>query len=96
MMKNCKNCFHYSCQEIGDNDFGGIYEEYETCSLNHDSNENDELIKDFDRDVERECCNLDFFRVIESDKLLNHFFHLEVMNNSKCDKTYELFERLYQ
>jgi len=96
IIKNCEFCHHYIREEIGDNDFGGIYAEEPSCSNHYDLNENDEPIEGFDRKIERECCELEFFYVLEKDSTLSYFFDLDVKNTGNFNKTYELFNRLYQ
>jgi len=94
--KSCEFCSHYICEEIGDSDFGGVYAEKPSCSKFYDLREDDEIDENFDRSVERECCELDFFHVMEKDSLLNYFFDLDIKETNNFNKTYELFERLYR
>jgi len=67
MTKNCKVCSRYQCEEIGDSDYGAIYAKEPSCLQERDyDEENDCFIEGFDRDVERDCCVLDFFKVVIS------------------------------
>ncbi len=74
---NCEFCVHFRHEEIGDNDFGGVYADEPTCGLVHDMDANGDTIVDFDREVERDCCNLDYWRVLEVDQELYSIFRKE-------------------
>jgi stress response protein YsnF len=94
--RNCDFCSNFVHQEIGDSDFGATYEDVPSCSEYHDLNDNDEFIEDFDREIERSCCVLDFFSVIEFDTELEEAFNKEMrIGHMQLNETYELFEKKY-
>jgi hypothetical protein len=59
---------HYRHEEIGDSDYGAIYAKAPSCSEYEDMDENENEIKDFDRNIQRDCCILDFFKVADIDE----------------------------
>lgn len=63
MKKNCNFCEYFQCEEIGDSDFGAKYADKPSCSIYNDVDENDNEIENFDREIERDCCRLDFLEV---------------------------------
>ena len=94
--RSCSFCQFFQHEEIGDSDYGGVYAENATCSKYIDTdNETEEEIPNFDRDLERDCCNLDFWRVVEVDNILSEKLAEESNRTGKMDETYELFKERY-
>lgn len=78
MKKNCKICAYFQLEEIGDSDYGAIYSEEYVCVIEKDLEESQEKVAEgFDRDTERECCHIDFWKVVDIDKEINDLFLLE-------------------
>ena len=94
--RSCSFCQFFQHEEIGDSDFGGMYAENATCSKYLDTDkETEEEIPNFDRNLDRDCCNLDFWRVIEIDNVLSEKLAEESDRTGKMDETYELFKERY-
>ena len=94
--RSCSFCQFFQHEEIGDSDFGGVYAENATCSQYLDTDqETEEEIPNFDRDLERDCCKLDFWRVLEVDSILSEKLAEESDSTGKMDETYELFKERY-
>jgi len=89
----CSNCQFYQHEEIGDSDFGTIYADMAICSKHYDTKEN---IPNFDRNIERKCCVLDFFKVCEIDNELNESFNKELNKGDSFNKTYKRFCEKYK
>ena len=89
--RSCCFCQYFQHEEIGDSDFGGVYAENETCSKYLDTDqETEEDIPNFDRDLERDCCVLDFWK-IEDDEIDN----LISEDDGNIDRAYKLFKERY-
>jgi len=97
VMRSCFFCQFFTHEEVGDSDFGGVYAENASCSKYHDiDEETEEDIPNFDRAVERDCCQLDFWRVVEVDKELAEKLAKEQENGEgSFSETYELFRVRY-
>ena len=96
VMRCCSNCQFYRHEEVGDSDFGAIYADEASCYHYYDTDEEtEEDIPNFDRNIERECCVLDFFKVIEIDEDLNKSFHKELNKGDSFNKTYKRFCEKY-
>lgn len=97
VMRSCSFCQFFQHEEIGDSDFGGVYAENPSCSKYFDTDEEtEEEIPDFDRNIERDCCKLDFWRVVEIDKDLYEKLAIEQdKNEGSFSETYELFKVRY-
>jgi hypothetical protein len=95
MIKNCKVCQHYQCEEIGDSDYGAIYAAEPSCSKYKDMDENEDEIKGFDREAERECCVLDCFKVAEIDEEIGNLFNEDGDEVTFGDKAYKRFNEKY-
>ena len=94
--RSCSFCQFFQHEEIGDSDFGGVYAENATCSKYLDTDKKtEEEIPNFDRNLERDCCKLDFWRVLEIDNVLSEKLAEESDRTGKMDKTYELFKERY-
>lgn len=97
VIRNCEFCSNFIHEEIGDSDFGGIFADEPSCLKYYDLEDNsNELIKNFDRNIERECCDLDFWSVLEADDVLSKKFS-EITNGGSHDinEVYELFNERY-
>lgn len=93
---NCQFCQYYQHEEVGDSDFGAVYAKEASCSEYYDmDSETEEDIPNFDREIERDCCVLDFWNVLEVDNKLSEKFNEEMNNNATFDKTYSLFKEKY-
>lgn len=92
--RSCKFCQYFVNEEIGDSDFGAVYAENSACAKDLDI-ENDEEIKNFDRDLERDCCELDFWMVLEVDNILSEKLAEETETNIIISETYNLFKERY-
>lgn len=99
VIRNCHFCQHFRNEEIGDSGFGGVYASYPTCSKDFDIDpETEKYLPDFDREIERECCELDFWVVVEVDKVLSEKLAAEYDNGDGSygfNETYDLFKSLY-
>jgi hypothetical protein len=97
VMRSCSFCQFFQHEEIGDSDFGGVYAENPSCSNYFDTDEEtEEDIPNFDRTIERNCCKLDFWRVVEVDKDLSEKLAIEQdKNEGSFSETYELFKVRY-
>jgi hypothetical protein len=72
--RNCKVCYHFRPEEIGGSDFGAKYAETASCSKYYDLDENESEIEGFDRDCERECCELDFWLILNVDSEIKDLY----------------------
>ena len=97
VMRSCYFCQFFQHEEIGDSDFGGVYAENPTCSKYLDTDQaTEEDIPNFDRTIERDCCKLDFWRVMEVDKDLAEKLSAELdKSEGSFSETYELFKVRY-
>lgn len=98
VMRCCSFCQNYCHEEIGDSDFGGVYAPDASCSKYLDvDQETEEDIENFDRNIDRDCCQLDFWYVLECDKTLKEHFdnEMDVTKGCSFDKTYKLFKERY-
>lgn len=97
VMRSCSFCQFFQHEEIGDSDFGGVYAENPSCSKYYDTDkETGEDIPNFDRNIERDCCKLDFWRVVEVDNDLAEKLSIEQdKNECRFSETYELFKVRY-
>jgi hypothetical protein len=94
--RSCLFCQFYRCEEVGDSDYGSIYAEIPACEKYLDTDpETEENISNFDRNIERECCKLDFWKVVEVDENLSIKLSEEAYSTGKMDETYEMFKSLY-
>jgi hypothetical protein len=98
--KSCNFCFSYRPEEVGDSDFGAIYSDISSCEkqLDFDENSENNLTPDFDRTIERDCCKLDFWKVLEYDDELKSFFDKEMMSEGEPDfeKINNFFKEKYK
>ena len=97
VMRCCSNCQFYQHEEVGDSDFGAIYADEPSCYHYHDTDEEtEEDIPNFDRNIERECCVLDFFKVCEIDKDLSDKLSDEMdKTEGSFSNTYKIFCERY-
>jgi hypothetical protein len=96
MIRNCKVCERYQHEEIGDSDFGAIYAETPSCNKYYDMDEEENEIKGFDREIERDCCVLDFFKVADIDKEIGDLFDpMDIDEDSIMDRAYARFREKY-
>lgn len=95
--KNCKNCFHFEREEVGDSDFLPVLAERETCSKLYDTHpDSEEIMEDFDRDIPRSCCVPNFWSIVEKDDDLKRMFDSEVDGISlDFPRTLEEFNKRY-
>ena len=91
--RSCSNCKFFQHEEVGDSDYGAIYSNVATCQKYLDTNqETEEDIPNFDREIERNCCELDFWKVVELDDELHEKI---VEDNGNLDNAYTLFKERY-
>jgi len=97
VMRCCSNCEFYRHEEVGDSDYGAVYAKEASCSQYYDTDEEtEEYIPNFDRNIERECCVLDFFQVCEIDLELSEKLSAEMEETGgSFNETYKLFKSLY-
>lgn len=88
MIKNCKICSCFYCEEVGDSDYGAIYAEEPSCSQEKD-------LEEFNRDIERDCCDIDFWKVLELDKEIKDLFMLCEEKDLWKSKAFERFKEKY-
>ena len=95
--RSCCFCQFFRYEEIGDSDFGSVYAENPSCSKYYDTDEEtEEDIPNFDRNIERDCCKLDFWRVVEVDNDLTEKLAIEQdKNDGSFSETYDLFKVRY-
>lgn len=97
VMRCCSFCQHFQHEEVGDSDCGGVYAKEASCSEYHDTEkETEEDIPNFDRNIKRECCDLDFFKVCEIDTDLSDRLATEMdETQGSFNETYKLFLARY-
>lgn len=96
VMRCCSNCSNYRHEEVGDSDYGAVYAYEANCSEYLDIDDEEEIISGFDRNIERECCALDFFKVCEIDTDLSDRLSTEMdETQGSFNKTYKLFLARY-
>lgn len=90
---NCFNCQFFQHEEIGDSDYGAVYSDTANCQKFLDTDpETEKNIPNFDREIERQCCELDFWKVVELDEKLSKKL---ADDNGKIDSAYRLFCKRY-
>tara|TARA_R110002050_G_scaffold174876_5_gene307824 strand:- start:385 stop:726 length:342 start_codon:yes stop_codon:yes gene_type:complete len=91
--RSCSNCQFFQHEEVGDSDYGAIYSDVATCQKYLDTDpETEEDIPNFKRDIERDCCELDFWKVVDLDKDLSEKLSED---NGNIDGAYKLFCERY-
>lgn len=96
VMRCCSNCSNYRHEEVGDSDYGAVYAYEANCSEYLDTDDEEEVISGFDRNIERECCALDFFKVCEIDTDLSDRLSTEMdETQGSFNETYKLFLARY-
>ena len=97
VMRCCSNCEFYRHEEVGDSDYGAVYTKEASCSEYYDTDEEtEEDIPNFDRNIERECCVLDFFRVCEIDLELSEKLSAAMYETGgSFNETYKIFKFRY-
>ena len=89
--RSCSFCQYFQHEEVGDSDYGAIYSDVATCSQYLDTDkETEEDIPNFDREVERDCCELDFWKI--NDAEINN---LMSEDDGNIDRAYKLFKERY-
>lgn len=103
IVNNCEMCDLYLCQEIMDNDYGGIYENEPSCQEEFDvDNNTGEHIEGFDRNCERKCCKLSFCKIADIDKEIEDIFNKTVYDEEydeyveNIDGAYNRFKEKYR
>lgn len=97
IIRCCKLCVHYRPEEVGDIDYGAVYADYDSCHLQYDLDEEGNDVYDFNREIERTCCVLDFWKVTEVDSELSALFDEEAKISDGCfDSTYSKFIDKYK
>lgn len=91
--RSCSNCQFFQHEEVGDSDYGAVYSDVATCQKYLDTDpETEEDIPNFDREIERDCCELDFWKVVELDDELSEKISED---NGNLDNAYKLFNERY-
>jgi len=93
--KNCNFCHSFTNEEVGDSDYGAIYDDIPTCFRYLDLDDYGNPIEGFDREIERDCCSLDFFMVLEHDEELKEMLSKEMDLTGRIDETYLRFQQKY-
>ncbi|MFA5528441.1 MAG: hypothetical protein WC996_07475 [Peptostreptococcales bacterium] len=93
--KNCNFCHSFTNEEVGDSDYGAIYDDNPTCFRYLDLDDDGNPIEGFDREIERDCCRLDFFMVLEHDEELKEMLSKEMDLTGRYDETYLRFKQKY-
>ena len=89
--RSCSFCQYFQHEEVGDSDYGAIYSDVATCQKYIDTDkETEKDIPDFDREVERDCCELDFWKI--NDAEINN---LMSEDDGNIDRAYKLFKERY-
>ena len=93
LRRSCSNCQFLQHEEVGDSDYGAVYSDVATCQKYLDTDpETEEDIPNFDREVNRDCCELDFWKVVDLDNRLSEKLSED---NGYIDRAYKLFCNLY-
>jgi len=97
IVRNCNLCQIFRHEEVGDSDYGAVYAKDASCSKYYDTDEEtEEEIPNFDRNIERNCCELDFFKVSEIDTDLSEKLSDEMdRTQGGFSETYKLFQDKY-
>ena len=91
--RSCSNCQFFQHEEVGDSDYGAVYSDVATCQKYLDTDpETEEDIPNFGREIERNCCELDFWKVVELDDELSEKISED---NGNLDNAYKLFKERY-
>lgn len=91
--RSCSNCQFFQHEEVGDSDYGAVYSDVATCQKYLDTDpETEEDIPNFDREIERDCCELDFWKVVDLDDELSEKISED---NGNLDNAYTLFKERY-
>lgn len=94
--RSCSNCQFFQHEEVGDSDYGAVYSDVATCQKYLDTDpETKEDIPNFDREIERDCCELDFWKVVEVDEELSVKLAEEAHSTGKMEETHEMFKSRY-
>lgn len=93
--KNCNFCHSFTNEEVGDSDYVVIYNNNPTCFRYLDLDDDGNPIEGFDREIERDCCRLDFFMVLEHDEELKEMLSKEMDLTGRIDETYLRFQQKY-
>ena len=100
VMNNCLFCYYHK-QEVVDSDFGG-YGGKETCSEGKDCDKDGELDDAFDYESEKDCCDFEFWKVLDSDERMQKLFARDMTNDIDLNKkqgdweSYKYFVRNYE
>ena len=91
--RSCSNCQFFQHEEVGDSDYGAVYSDVATCQKYLDTDqETEEDLLNFDRELERDCCELDFWKVVDLDNDLSEKINED---NGNLDNAYKLFKERY-
>ena len=63
LIRNCKVCTCFMPEEIGDSDYGSLVADESTCTEHYDMDDQGNIDEKFDREIVRNCCKLDFWKV---------------------------------
>ena len=89
--RSCSNCQFFQHEEVGDSDYGPIYSNVASCQKYLDADpETEEDIPNFDREIDRDCCELDFWKI--NDAEINN---LMSEDDGRIDRAYKLFKERY-
>lgn len=92
--RSCSNCQFFGHEEVGDSDYGAIFSDVGTCQKYLDIDyEKEEYIPNFDREIERDCCELDFWKVVDLDEEL---YKKIGEDNGKLDNAINIFKERYK
>ncbi len=91
LTKNCNICSDYLAEEIGDSDYGVVYSDELICDNGYNLDEEENPYEDFNRDIERVCYRINFWKALEKDEELNVFTE----NEFDYDKSFGLFKKKY-
>jgi hypothetical protein len=96
---NCLFCHYYKQADVQDSDFGASYGGKETCSEHKDCDEDGELDEAFDYESKKDCCDYEFWKVLDADERMQELFTKDMMAdiNMKQDdwKAYKYFLKKY-
>jgi hypothetical protein len=91
--RSCSNCQFFQHEEISDSDYGAVYSDGATCQKYLDTDtETEEDIPNFDRNIDRGCCELDFWKVVDLDNDLSEKLS---EGNGNTNGAYEMFKERY-
>lgn len=76
---NCLFCAYHGNETIGD--YGETYASHEVCAENNDCDDEGNLDKMFDYESEKDCCDLEFWKVLDADEKMQKLFEEDMVKD---------------